>query len=57
MTPKKPKTRNLKVTEAQVANLRWMVKEEMWNFKDSPDSYKSMSELLTQIDTVLKEFD
>lgn len=57
MTPKKPKTRNLKVTEAQVANLRWMVKEEMRNFKDSPDSYKSMSELLTQIDTVLKEFD
>jgi hypothetical protein len=51
------KTKNLKVTEAQLGNLRWMVKEELSNFRDSdPSVYKSMDDLLTQIDELLSKF-
>ena len=53
----KPKTKSLKVTKEQLGTLRWMVKEEMWNFKeDGPESYKSMGDLLTQIDTLMLDF-
>lgn len=53
-----PKTKNLKVTEAQLGNLRWMVSEELATFRDNsdPSVYKSMSDLLTQIDELLNKF-
>lgn len=56
-TARKPKTKSLKVTKEQLSTLRWMVKEEMWNFKsDGAESYKSMTDLLTQIDTLMLDF-
>ena len=53
-----PKTKALNLTEGQLANLRWLVHNEMDNFGHGSDTdfYKSMSEVLANIDELMREF-